>query len=84
MKIKLTLLAALFTIAAASTASAEPLTPNEIFTAIDGTYDHTIDDKIDTSRVNFSMSSSDDANANAKEHKVLSNVLSGIDGEYNQ
>ena len=83
MKIKLTLLAGLFAIAAASATTARPLTPNEIFTAIDGTYDHTIDDKkADEGRVNFSLSSSDENNS--MEHDVLSSVLSGVDGEYDQ
>ncbi len=83
MKFKLTLLAGLFAIAAASVTTAQPLTPNEIFTAIDGTYDHTIDDKKDESRVNFSMTSSDHQDT-SMEYDVLTSVLSGVDGEYEQ
>ena len=80
MKIKLTLLAGLFAIAAATTSTAQPLTANEIFTAIDGTYDHTIDDKADTSRVNFSLSSMDQDDS--MKHDILNSVLSGVDAEY--
>ncbi len=81
MKIKLTLLAGLFAMTtAASAVTFTPLTPNEIFTAIDGTYDHTIDDRKDEVRVNFSMTSSDQAIG--MEHDLLSSVLSGVDGEY--
>lgn len=80
----LTLFAGLF---AVTTATARPLTPNEIFTAIDGTYDHTIDDSrmankdakdMDGQRVNFSLYSME------SDDDMLNSVLAGVDGEYNQ
>jgi len=68
------LLASIF---AATTATAQPLTPNEIFSAIDGEYNHLEDD---VQRVNFSMPALDSVTTGSTD--LLNQVLSGIDGEY--
>lgn len=70
------LLTGMFTLATA-TVSAQPLTDNEIFSAIDGEYDHVADGiwrSHQTQRVNFDMS--------GQHSGLLDSVLSGIDGEY--
>lgn len=56
-------------------ANAQSLTPNEIFSAIDGEYNHVADNE---QRVNFDMS---DVSGNASN---VDNILSGIDGEYSR
>jgi hypothetical protein len=75
MKTKaLLLLTGIFTLAAAT---AQPMTDNEIFSAIDGEYDHVADGmlRLDaTQRVNFAIS--------GQHSNLLDNVLSGIDSEY--
>jgi len=70
MKIKTTILMA--GIFAAATAMAQPMTPNEIFSAIDGEYNHIADD---SPRANFDLSS-------PASNRTLDHVLSGVDGLY--
>lgn len=53
--------------------NAQSLTPNEIFSAIDGEHNHVADN---VQRVNFDMS---DVSGNTTS---VDNILSGIDGEY--
>ena len=74
MKIKMLTLVASALIMSAT--NAQSLTPNQIFSAIDGEYNHVTDD---TRRVNFDMSELD---AMPRSNANLDNVLSGIDGEY--
>ena len=61
-----------------SATNAQSLTPNQIFSAIDGEYSHVADD---TRRVNFDMSEDD---VLPRSNVDLDSVLSGIDGEYYQ
>ncbi len=70
MKIKTTILMA--SIFAASTAMAQPMTPNEIFSAIDGEYNHIADD---SPRENYDLSS-------PTSNRTLDHILSGVDGLY--
>ncbi len=70
MKIKTTIL--MTSILAASTAIAQPMTPNEIFSAIDGEYNHIADD---SQRENYDLSS-------PASNRTLDHVLSGVDGLY--
>lgn len=56
----------------------DSLTPNEIFSAIDGEYDHVEDNvsnSVEMQRVNFDMSVQGSTD-------LMHEVLSGIDGEY--
>ena len=77
MKIRTTLLiASLFAVASVT---AQPLTSNEILSAIDGEYNH-VEDQIRfdaEERVNFSLSEDDSTVS-------LNDILSGIDGEYTE
>lgn len=70
----LTLFASVFLV---TTATAKTLTPNEIFSAIDGEFNH-VEDSMSASpamqRVNFDIS--------ADQSGLLDDVLSGVDGEY--
>ncbi len=70
MKIKTTLLIA--GVLSAFSVAATPMTPNEIFSAIDAEYNHLQDDNL---RVNFELSAVQDSSV------LLNQVLSGIDGE---
>lgn len=74
MKTKVTtiLVSSIFALAT-TTASAASLTPNEIFSAIDGEHNHVEDA---SHRVNFDLSSAD------LSSDLLNHVLSGIDSEY--
>jgi len=65
-----------------TTATAQKLTPNEIFSAIDGEYNHTEDSMLvspATQRVNFDISADHSA---LLDSALLDNVLSGVDSEY--
>ena len=75
MKTRTTLLLA--SIFAVAFVTAQPLTSNEILSAIDGEYNH-VEDQMSfdaEERVNFDMSAEDFSIS-------LNDVLSGIDGEY--
>lgn len=72
----------LFTLLVASLSTSlfafDSLTPNEIFSAIDGEHDHvgeSVPSSVETQRVNFDISAQGSTD-------LMHEVLSGIDGEY--